>query len=289
MNIFWKTLPLIIILLTGCSTAKVLMQVDTALEANSIVYKLDYPDSVSDKVSGKRLNVSFGPYRVTNADVSWTRTDTKAEDPEPVFGSSSTHKSGDTTITKEIRGGPTSILGYTRPADEGEPSIKKTSRTISYKFKVGHDITWKAHCSHKAKKRVTEFETSNAIETLSSKFTCQYTMNAGDESNNDVWILSVDYDGTITMTQKGKPNTLVAHSTGGMLVKSDGLPTNISTVSAGYSWSQIIDGNEKNIAAISVREETPRVWLDKGNSDSLNHILSMASTGLLIYSWEIQQ
>lgn len=291
MNIFRKSPPFIIILLTGCTPTKLVMNVDSALEANAIVYKLNYPDSLADKLSGNRLNISFGPYQVTDADVSWARTGSQAEDPDPLFSHKSTRKSDSTTTTTETAVGPTSIFGYSRPADEGEPSIKKVFQTIAYKFNVAQDITWNALCSHRAEKRVTQYENTTSIEILSSNFTCQYTAESNspdNESNNEVWTLSVDYNGPITMTQKGKPNTLIAHSTGGIYFTPDGQPAQFSTGTAGYTWSQINDGDDKKLAAISVREEKPRVWLDKGNSDSLNHVLSMANTGLLIYSWEIQ-
>ena len=100
-------------------------------------------------------------------------------------------------------------------------------------------------------------------------------------------MLSADYNGAITMTQKGKTSTLSAHPTGGIYTKH-GQTTNLTTSAAGYTWVQNRNGNDKNVAAISVREEPPHVWLQKENSDYLNNILSMANTGLLIYRWEIQ-
>jgi len=290
MNIFIKFLLLIIIFLIGCTPAKLLMNIDTSLEANAIVYKLNYPNSLADKLSGNRLNASFGPYRVSDADVSWTRTSSQTEDPDPFFNFKSTRKSGNTTTTTKIDVAPTSILGFSRPAAEGEPSIDKSFRTITYKFKVGQDIIWNAHCVHRAEKRVTQYKNSSSVEILSSNFTCQYkadNKSIDNKSNSEIWMLSVNYGNAITMTQKGNTNTLIAHSTDGKYVKPNGQVIIFSRGTAGYTWRQIKDGNDKNIAAISVGEETPRVWLHKGNTDSLNHVLSMANTGLLIYRWEI--
>ena len=85
MNIIKKSLPFIIIVLIACTPAKVIMNVDAELNANAVVYEIDYPDSLADKFSGKRLNVSFGPYQVTDADVSWTSTETQAENPDPLL------------------------------------------------------------------------------------------------------------------------------------------------------------------------------------------------------------
>lgn len=290
MNIYIKFLPLTFILLSGCTPTKLVMKVDTALEANSAVYKLNYPDSLSDKLSGKRLNISFGPYRVTNANVSLKKIGWQAEDPDSFFTFKNTRRSDNTTTTTKLEIGPTSILGFSRPAAEGEPSIKRSIQKITYKFKVGQEITWNALCAYKAEERVIQYENTNSVELLWSNFTCQYTAKnkiKNNKSNNDIWILSVDHGGAITMTQKGKPNTLYALSTGGKYVTPKGQATKLTTRTAGFTWSQTNNGNTKNIAAISAKEETPRIWLLKGNTDSMNHILSMANTGLLIYSWEI--
>jgi hypothetical protein len=292
MSVFKQILPAVIVLIAGCTPVKLVMKVDADLEDNAVVYELSYPDSLADKISGNRLNVSFGPYRVADANLSWTRTNTEAEDPAPLVNIKNTKKSGNTSTTTEISGGPTSVFGFTRPAGEDEPSINEESRSITYKFNVGQKVAWSAYCTHYAKKRVTPYENTNSIEILTSNFTCQYKdagNRVGDKSNNEVWTLTVDDDGAITMTQQGQPNTLIAYSTGGIYVMPDGKPAKSTTGTAGYTWNQSIDGNEKNIAAISVGEETPRVWLGKGNSETINQILSMANTGLLMYSWGIQQ
>ncbi|MDH3347565.1 MAG: hypothetical protein OEM02_05615 [Desulfobulbaceae bacterium] len=267
------------------------MNVDTSLGSNAVVYSLNYPNSLSDKIFGKRLNVSFGPYRVTNVDLSWTRTSSQAEDPDPLFTITDTHKSGNTTTTTKLGAGPTSFFGFSRPPAEGEPTIDKSFRTVKYRFTVGQEIIWNGHCVHRSEKRVIQHENSNTVEILLANFTCEYkedNKRTENESSREAWTLSVEYGGAITMTQKGKINTLAAHSTGGNYVEPNGQPTKLSIRTAGYTWRQSEGGNDKNIAAISVREETPRVWLYTGNSDYLNHVLSMANTGLLIYRWEIE-
>jgi hypothetical protein len=146
-------------------------------------------------------------------------------------------------------------------------------------------MTWKAACTHKAQKRVTQYENRTASELLASNYTCQYT--PADKQNNEAWILAIEYAGPITMTQKGKANTFTAESTGGIYVKKDQQPTNLTSATAGYTWKQINKGENKKLAAISTREETPRVWLDKDNTEASNHILAMANAGILIYSWAI--
>ena len=280
-----------IVLLTGCTSVKVHMNVDTSLESKAAVYSLTYPNSLYDKVSGKRLNISFGPYQVTAVNLSLTRISSQAENPDPIFTFKDTQKNGNTTTTTKIGIGPSSFLGFSRPPVEGEPVINTSARTIEYKFIVNKEITWNAHCVYKSKERFTQYENSNSIEILSANFTCEYEEDnklIGNEANHETWIFSIDYGGAISMTQEGKTNTLTAYSTGGNYIKSNGQESNLSISTAGYTWRQNVGGNKKDIAAISVREETPRVWLHKENTDYLNHVLSMASTGLLIYSWEIR-
>ena len=296
MNIFIKITIFSTILLTGCSVVKVRMNVDNSLASHAVVYNLKYPNSLSDKISGKRLNVSFGPYQVTDADLSWTRTSSQAENPDPFFIFQETNRTGTsngnttttTSTTTTVGVGPTSILGFSRTPAEGDPTIDKSFRTVKYKFAVNQKNRWDALCIHRGEKRVIQTKTNRSVETLSSNFTCQYKQDT-KSSDNEIWILSVDYAGKITMTQKGKSNTLTAHTTSGIFVKSNGQATKTPTHTAGYTWRQNINGKEKNIAAISVKEETPRIWLHKGNSEELNHILSMANTALLIHHWEIHR
>lgn len=290
MNIIVKSLPALIVLLAGCTTTKVVMKVDPALEGNSTVYKLKYPNSLADKLTSKRLNVSFGPYRVIKAKVGWTGKNSKAEDPDPFFTSTKIEKSGNVTTTTKIGVGPTEIFGFSRPAAEGEPTLQTSSQKITYKFKVGKDVTWLARCAYRAEKRVTHYQNTTSSDVLASNFTCQYKKKdtKGDKSDSGIWVFSADYGEPITMTLPGTKNTLTANQTTGKLVKSNGKSTKHSTRAAGYTWTQSKDGTNKNVAAISIREEKPRVWLDKRNSDSLNHILAMANTGLWVYSMEIQ-
>ena len=295
MNIYFRLTLFTTVFLAGCTTVQVRMNVDTTLASHANVYTLKYPNSLSDKISGNRWNVSFGPYQVKNADLSWTRTNSQAENPDPFFLFRETDKTATskdnitttTSTTTTIGIGPTSILGFSRTPAEGEPTIDKSYRTVKYKFTINQNDTWDALCVHRGEKRVIETKINRSVETLSSNFICQYTHETRP-SDNETWILSMDYGEEITMTQKGKANTLTAHTTNGILVKPNGQATNSSTHTAGYTWRQSLDGKDKYVAAISVKEETPRVWLHKDNSDELNRVLSMANTALLIQHWEIQ-
>ncbi len=279
-----------VIFLTGCTPVKLQMNVETSLESNAVVHSLNYPNTLSDIISGNRLNVSFGPYRVTDVDLSWTRISSQAEDPDPIFTFRDTKRSGNTTTTTKLGIGPSSLFGFTRPPAKGEPTIDRSYRTVNYKFTVAQETTWDVLCVNKSEKRVTEHENTNDIEILSENFICRYEKDNNlldNELDTETWILSIDFDGTTTMTQIGKTNTLTAHPTRGNYVKPNGQETKLTVHTAGYTWRQSIGGNDKNIAAISVREEIPRVWLHKENTAYLSQIVSMANTGLLIYHWEI--
>ena len=286
MNTYIKCLPLTILLLTGCTTLSLVMKVDSELEANAIVYTVSYPDSLADKLSGNNLNVSFGPYRVSDADVSWAKSNSAAEDPQPMFQITDTEKSGNTTTTTTISGGPSELMGFSRQVAQGEPSIVDVIQTVSYTFKANKAMSWKAACTYKAQKRVIQYENRTDSELLASSYTCQYTP-ADNHKNNAAWLLAIDDAGTITMTQKGKANTYIAESTGGTYVNKDRQPVNHSAAYAGYTWKQNHKGKTKRLAAISTREDTPRVWLDKDNTAASNHALAMANAGLLIYSWVV--
>ena len=291
MHISRTILPVIIVFLTSCTPVKIKMNVDKRLADNALFYELTYPNSLVDKISGNNLNVSFGPYRVTGANLGWTKSKYEAENPAALFDFNNTKKSGNTTETTNISFGPTSVLGFTRQPDKGDPTIKEDSKSITYKFEVGNKTTWNAFCHHRAKQRIIEYEKGPSFETISTNFTCRYQKaesNTGDNSNNKLWTLSIENNGAITMTQEGEPNTLTAHPNGGIYVLPEGKPSRLTTRTAGYTWSQNNAGNGKNIAAISIIEQTACVWLNKGNSETINHIISMANTGLLIYSWGIQ-
>ncbi len=270
---------------SACRPATIVMEVDNSLKDNATVYELNYPDSLSDKVSGKRLNIAFGPYRVSDADLSWRKVNIRAEDPAPLIDMKRVERNGNTTITTGFSAGPTSLFGFTRPPGEDDTTITESSKTITYNFKVGQNTTWSAYCVHQLAKRTNPEDKSGNIEILSSNFGCQYKKQGSSE---DPWLLVIDTNKKITLTRQGESSALFAHSTGGKYATSKGTTSTSFGGTAGYVWSHIQNGIDTKVAAVSVREERSRVWLNKGNTAQVNHLLSMANTGLLIYSWEFQ-
>ena len=252
MKMFRKSIPVIIILLAGCASGTLLMKIDPSLETNARVYEVKSPDSWSDKM----LNVFFGAYRVADADTGWTRT-----------------KKSSVTEIYWVN----VVLGMSSP----DATLSKVSMSHAYKFKIGNEITWDSQCVLLTEEHEVKDKNVSRVETLSSHYTCRYT-----RADNESWILSIEQRGLsrlgIKMTNKEK--LFRAHATAGVYVTSDGRSSELLTpIDTGYTWTH--DNN--NIAAISIREKIPRVWLDKRNSESMNHVLSMASTGLLIYHWKI--
>ena len=252
MKKYWKCIPVIILLLAGCASGQLLMKIGPSLETNARLYEVKTPDTWSER----RLNVSFGPYRVADADTGWTRP-TKSSERKIYW------------------------LNIALGMDHPEETKSNVSMSHTYKFKVGNEITWDSQCVLLTEELEVKEKDKSEIEILSSNYTCQYT-----RTDNEPWFLSIERRGLskldIKMTNKEK--LFQAHASKGVYVKPDGRSyTALTPTDTGYNWTH--DNN--NIAAISIREEIPRVWLDKRNSDSMNHVLSMASAGLLIYYWKI--
>lgn len=277
------TLILLTLLIASCSVTKVVMTIDPELEMNATVYVVQHPNKITDKISGKRLNVTFGPYQVSDADPSWTRTGTTAEYPRPLIDFSRTKTKTKTSgrITKTtsttvgFQGGPTSVLGFSRTPEDGDSVIDKSFKSIAYKFRDSSDAIWNAKCYYSAEKRRVVGETSS--ETLWSDYFCHYTL--GDK----MWELAIYDDENITMTEAEKDNKLIGYTTRGIRVKENGEKTNLNTKTAGYTWADDL----QYVGAIATKEEPPRVWLNRDNKKSLNDILAMANTGLIVYNWEI--
>lgn len=266
MKICRINILVIILLLAGCAPLQLLMEIDPSLKTNAKVYEVKHPDTWTDK----RLNVSFGPYQVTDVDFSWRK---KVDSP------------GLGLHLLEH-------MGLTVPGAD----IRTVSQSHTYKFKIGNNITWDAECGHNLKKREVESKTvaiiegqsgfkveiedpdknASTLELVSSIYTCRYW-----QEGYEPWVLYVEkYESSqLYITLTNKEHLFKAHATTGVYVRADGRPYKLSAPIAGYTWTK--DNN--NIAAISAGEKTPKVWLDKRNPDSTNDVLSMASTGLLIY------
>lgn len=274
MKNLWKSTPIVIImLLAGCKTATLLMKVDPTLEANASVYEVKTPNVWSDE---KKLNVSFGAYRVTDMDIGWTKK-----------RNASTSGNFWVDMLTYIPG--VSAGGVNRSGDDDDETISdpgetisEISQSLSYRFRAGDEIAWFSECAHVAEKGVTKHKHSSSLRILSSNYICRYT-----RADNEQWLLSIEQNdlahADIRMTDGEK--SFSARSTAGTYVISDGSSPSklLRPPDAGYTW--IYDNN--NVAAISLKEKTTRVWLDKRNSDDMNNVLAMASTGLLIYNRKI--
>lgn len=239
--------------LAGCTTLSLQMKVDPSLETNAKVYEVTSPNVW---FSDKKLHVTFGDYRVADANTGWRTTNT----------SSAT----ETSLTNQLFG-----------VSSSDATNIKSSQTITYKFNIGDKIAWDSHCVHLADKRVTKHKNVSSLEILSSRYNCHYTA-----ADHEPWDLSIEQNdqGQIDIRMTSGVRLFKAHSTARMYFTPEGRPYNtIRSPDAGYSWMDA----DNVVAAISVREKIPRIWLDKRNSDSMNLVLAMASTGLLIYHWKI--
>jgi hypothetical protein len=246
-------MPIAIMVLVGCASGKLLMKINPSLEANALVYEVKSPDSWSDR----KLNVSFGKYQVADVDTGWVTTKKSYESEMHWLGK---------------------LLGMNDP----DSIRRKVSRSLEYKFKVGDDITWDAQCVFLAEEREVREKNVTKKETLSTNYTCKHK-----REDSESWYFSFEQQGlsqpNIKMTNNEK--RFMAYATKGVYLTSDGRKyERLTPNNTGYTWTH--DNND--VAAISIREEVPRVWLDKRNSDPMNDALSMASAGLLIYKWKIE-
>lgn len=270
MKISLINILVILLLLAGCAPVQLLMQIDPSLKTNAKVYEVKHPDTWTDK----RLNVSFGPYQVTDVDFSWRKKENTLG-----FG---LHLLEHMDLT--VPGGGTHTI----------------SQSHSYNFKIGNDIAWDAKCAHNLKEREVEDKTvaiiqgpsafkvkvedpdkkTTTLELVSSFYTCLY-----GQEGHEPWVLSVTKYGSspLDITLTNKKQFFKAHANTGVYVREDGRPFTFTAPIAGYTWTE----KSKKIAAISAGEKIPKVWLDKRNPDSMNDVLSMASTGLLIYHLKI--
>ncbi len=273
---------LVLLLLAGCTTANLVMKVDPTLESNATVYEVETPKAISND----SLNVSFGPYRVADAHASWTRTgDSRAQgslwlDILYEFTGLTTHDS-----TKREETPPFTITGPTSVHD----TKSYVSQSLTYNFKVRDDITWHSKCDFNAEKNISKTgDQITNVQTLSSNFTCSYT-KADDEPYNEQWTLVIEKYGIsqlhINLTGHGEGKNFIAHSTAGTYDLSDGSSPNkiFRPGDPGYTWKE----NNNIVGAVSVNVKVPRVWLDNRNPDSINDVLAMGSTGLLIYKRRI--
>ena len=306
MKNLWKSIPLIIImLLAGCKTAQLVMKVDPTLESNASVYEVKTPDVWSDE---KKLNVSFGAYRVTDMDIGWTKK-----------RNASTSGNFWIDMLTYIPGVSAGSVDRSRDADNGE-TITEVSRSLSYAFRVGDDVVWNAECAHFAEEQEFKekgYEThvigkgheigkgkghdkgkgkghetgghgghdtgASRVDILSSSYTCRYT-----GADNEQWVLSIErlgkHSSSLDIRMTDSEKHFFAYSTAGKYVLSDGSKaTPLRPPDVGYTWK---DG-DNNVAAISMKGSNPKVWLDKRNPDAMNDALAMASAGLLIYHRKI--
>jgi hypothetical protein len=252
MRTFHIIIPVIIVLLAGCA-GELKMNMDPSLEANSDVLQTSSEGTFGDK----RLNVTFGPYSVTEADASWVKTRMSSEK--------------DFSLINEIFG-----------IESPEKTKSKTTATLTYRFATGSGAPWDVACALLAHRREVFIGKLTSSKTYSARYKCRYTRE-GDEPR--FFSVEIGESGTlIKMEADGKAYT--ASPVRGVFEMKGGKSYDSLSYEAGYVWTP--EGGESQTAALSTMENKPRVWLHKDNSEDMNHALAMGSAGLLIYSLQIK-
>lgn len=249
MRVRWIYILVAAAWLTACA-GELKMEMDPALEANSNLYQTSSEGTFGDK----RLNVSFGPYRVSDADAGWVKTSF----------------STDTEWLMKFFG-----------LDAKEEIKSNISSSLSYKFWIG-DAPWLVECALLAHKREVFIGKMTSSRTFSSKYVCRHTRE-GEALR--VFSVEIGESGTIIrMEADGKAYT--ASPVKGVWEMEGGKSYDSLSYDAGYVW--VPEGSQGQVGALSTMENKPRVWLSKGNTEDVNHALAMGSTALLIYSVQIK-
>jgi hypothetical protein len=241
----------IVVVLTGCAIGKMVLNVDPDLQSNATVLEVHTPSAVAFKRS-----FSFGEYRV-DGDSIWVKGSTQSS-------------SGDMGFLDALF------------SDDSSKTIrKKTTRTHSYQFLVGENVTWDAQCSLGTQQIESASGRLTATTVLSYRYVCKYT-----RSNHEPWLLTLTKGNgaRLAFQMSNQQMTIRTEETyGDILYKDSSRRKPLAPFITGYTWVL----NDKNVGAVSVYEKPRRVWLDQDNSKALNKALAMASAGILMYYWKI--
>ncbi len=250
MNTFRKSLPVIILLISGCATGGWQMKIEPTLAANALVYDIKSEKSWTEK----KLNISFGKYQVTDA------------------------KKGQKHIEKTRVWDEYQLIYMALGLNERQMINKTINASHSYNFKIGTETTWHAECVHIAEAQNEKLTKRISVENSWSLYTCNYT-----SADKKSWSLTIYKRNEDQLKIEISNNELLfkGYASKGQFVMSDGSIRKVwgAPEDAGYYWTH----EERIVAATSVKEKIPKVWLDKRNSDPILNALAMASAGLQIY------
>lgn len=241
---------LVLLVLNGCSTGVLTINIDPELLSNSDVFEINQSSILSKNGEA----ISFGPYKAAN--FGWIKT------------------------TKASR---TEMLWMNRILNIDIPDTTKIKLSVShnYKFSTDNGDKWKAECVLLSNQREHSDNNLSILQTLSFYYSCEYT-----HPDHDSWVFSIQQNGSSksTLEMGNSENLFTANADKGVYMKPDGSSSNMmAPADTGFTWVE----NNNVVAAFTVLGKTPKVWLDKNNSQELNNMLSMASASYLVYKWKI--
>ena len=271
-----QAVPLIAacVLAAGCVGAHLVANVDPEAERRSTVYVIEQPGGFWLE---KRLNVSFGPYRVVDADLGRTRTE-RGKDTE-----------------KRRYFNWLSLLFKNEGLIVTESSREDTKKQrLAYRFEIAGKAPWAATCTlrrlvrHREESHMLtgddgepwdDDDHRDSTDVLrSASLTCVYSRpGEGD------WVLSMETDAAGQARQARFTNRQDAYAARGvtstLVVGDDGRKAHSwLAVPTGYEWVR----GEEVLGTLVTYREGRRLLLDRDCPASTADVLAMGSSGLVL-------
>lgn len=256
------------VLVAGCVGAHLVVSVDPEAERRSTVYEIKQPGGF---LPAKRLNVSFGPYRVVGADLGRSRTEHGKERGKRRY---------------------VNWLGFLL-CDEDlfvtESSREDTKeQSLAYRFEIAGSGSWTAKCTlHRLVRHWDEHSTfgsdgpyhyDSGDALMSAESTCVYSRpGEGD------WVLSVETDAAGQTGRAHLTNQQDAYAarrvTSTLVVGDDGRQAQSPfAVPTGYEWVR----GEETLGTLVTYREGRRLLLDRDCPAATADVLAMGSSGLVL-------
>jgi hypothetical protein len=278
-----QAVPLIAacVLAAGCVGAHLVANVDPEAERRSTVYEIEQPGGFWLE---KRLNVSFGPYRVADADLGRTRTE----------------RGRDTEKRRYFNW--LSLLFKNEGLIVTESSREDTKKQrLAYRFEIAGKAPWTATCTlrrlvrHREESHMftgddggpwDDDDHRDSTDVLTStSMTCVYSRpGEGD------WVLSMETDAVEQTGRALLTNQEEAYAarrvTSTLVVGDDGRKANSwLAVPTGYEWVR----GEGILGTLVTYREGRRLLLDRDCPAATADVLAMGSSGLVLHGLTTDQ
>ncbi len=258
--------------LLSCATAA-RIRVDPTIETESSSFEINVPDQWM--IDG-RLNISFGPYRVTNADRGWTH---------------SSHKEPRVLATEWL-----SVTFGDDPFLTMLPSIESTKTKLSYLFADGTSDPSQVRCAFATRRLKAHIDPKTvpkppfglsvptppamtAEETVDAKFKCLSSQISRTDLSLALDIYTHGLYRGILTAEHGTYRITRSFST--QMVRSDGYVATIPVpIPVGY---EIFLDDRRVGAVINHKHAEPRVFVGTALDETSRHAIAEAASALILF------